>query len=78
MLKVFPCGFGKHLWSVTEEQLQCYMKVSQATREHITYFPSHFRFSQDKHISHVSPSVVNFLLHTASVLNAQSITDVPH
>ncbi|KKY38910.1 putative integral membrane protein [Diaporthe ampelina] len=26
MLKVFPCGFGKHLWSVTEEQLQCYMK----------------------------------------------------
>lgn len=26
MLNVFPCGFGKHLWSVTEEQLQCYMK----------------------------------------------------
>ncbi|KAJ0123660.1 hypothetical protein J7T55_012126 [Diaporthe amygdali] len=25
MLKVFPCGFGKHLWSVTQEQLQCYM-----------------------------------------------------
>ncbi|POS81369.1 hypothetical protein DHEL01_v200250 [Diaporthe helianthi] len=26
MLSVFPCGFGKHLWSVTEEQLHCYMK----------------------------------------------------
>ncbi|ROW07157.1 hypothetical protein VPNG_07322 [Cytospora leucostoma] len=25
MLRVFPCGFGKHLWSVTEEQMQCYM-----------------------------------------------------
>ncbi|KUI64148.1 hypothetical protein VM1G_10906 [Cytospora mali] len=25
MLKVFPCGFGKHLWSVTAEQLHCYM-----------------------------------------------------
>ncbi|KAG8167427.1 hypothetical protein KVR01_003116 [Diaporthe batatas] len=26
MLNVFPCGFGRHLWSVTEKQLQCYMK----------------------------------------------------
>lgn len=27
MLKVFPCGFGKHLWSVTEAQLKCYVDV---------------------------------------------------
>ena len=30
MTKVFPCGFGKHLWSVTEEQLQCYMDVCRS------------------------------------------------
>ncbi|KAI7785750.1 hypothetical protein LA080_006316 [Diaporthe eres] len=36
MLNVFPCGFGKHLWSVTEEQLQCYM--SKLLFLGVTYF----------------------------------------
>ncbi|KAJ4411697.1 hypothetical protein N0V82_008933 [Gnomoniopsis sp. IMI 355080] len=27
MVKVMPCGFGKHLWSVTAEGLQCYKNV---------------------------------------------------
>lgn len=29
MVKVMPCGFGKHLWSVTAEGLQCYKNVCQ-------------------------------------------------
>lgn len=29
MVKVMPCGFGKHLWSVTESGLQCYKNVSK-------------------------------------------------
>ncbi|KAI3395462.1 hypothetical protein diail_1325 [Diaporthe ilicicola] len=35
MLNAFPCGFGKHLWSVTEEQLQCYMNVRQNNGIHL-------------------------------------------
>ncbi|KAJ4386156.1 hypothetical protein N0V93_009049 [Gnomoniopsis smithogilvyi] len=27
MVKVMPCGFGKHLWSVTAEGLQCYQNM---------------------------------------------------
>ncbi|CAN8100021.1 unnamed protein product [Discula destructiva] len=27
MVKVMPCGFGKHLWSVTEEGMQCYKNM---------------------------------------------------
>ncbi|ROV94927.1 hypothetical protein VSDG_07114 [Cytospora chrysosperma] len=36
MLKVYPCGFGKHLWSVTDEQFQCY--VDSLLFLAITYF----------------------------------------
>lgn len=34
MVKVMPCGFGKHLWSVTAEGLQCYKNVRQLQYTH--------------------------------------------
>lgn len=30
MVKVMPCGFGKHLWSVTESGMACYKDVRQS------------------------------------------------
>lgn len=37
MVKVMPCGFGKHLWSVTADGLQCYKNVCQSSLH--TYMP---------------------------------------
>ncbi|KAH8749336.1 hypothetical protein F5883DRAFT_528419 [Diaporthe sp. PMI_573] len=36
ILTVFPCGYGKHLWNVTEELLQCYIKKRLSIA--LTYF----------------------------------------
>lgn len=62
MLNVFPCGFGKHLWSVTVEQLQCYMNVSQKGGN-VSPMALHPIFPETNTFATSRQAPWNFLLH---------------